>query len=130
MYLGAQVDDHENTIALFQQEIASGQDPDVKAYATKYLPKIVGHTSMIYGAASGVGVMAMRFRPSTPPMAAMMPPDSMAMGGVNGGSSSGSSMSGMTGGTSAGTTGTSGTAGAGSAGATGTGGGTGTGTGQ
>ena len=82
MYMGAQVEDHENTIALFQQEIASGQDTDVKAYAAKYLPKIVGHTAMIYGAASGVGVMAMKFRPSTPPMAGMtMSPDG-AMGGA------------------------------------------------
>ena len=94
MYMGAQVDDHENTIALFQQEIASGQDPDVKAYATKYLPSIVGHTAMIYGAASGVGVMAMKFRPSTPPMAGMaMSPDA-SMGGAA-----------MTGGTATGTAG-------------------------
>ena len=70
-FLGAQVEDHENTIALFQQEIASGQDPDVKGYASQYLPKIVGHTNMIYGAAAGVGVMAMKFRPSTPPAAGM-----------------------------------------------------------
>lgn len=81
MFMGAQVEDHENTIALFQQEIASGQDSDVKAYAAKYLPKIVGHTAMIYGAASGVGVMAMRFRPSTPPAAGM----TMSPGGATGG---------------------------------------------
>lgn len=90
MFMGAQVEDHENTIALFQQEIASGQDGDVKAYAAKYLPKIVGHTTMIYGAASGVGVMAMHFRPSTPPMAGMtMSPDSMGMGGTASGTSTG-----------------------------------------
>ena len=70
-FIGAQVEDHENTIALFQQEIAAGQDPDVKAYASQYLPKIVGHTAMIYGAAEGVGVMAMKFRPTTPPAAGM-----------------------------------------------------------
>ncbi len=109
MFLGAQVEDHENTAALFQQEIASGQDPDVKAYAAKYLPEFVGHTAKLYGAASGVGVMAMRFRPSAPPMAAMMPPDTMGMGGMT----SGSSTSGMTGGSSmnggAGTTGGAGT---------------------
>ena len=92
-YLGAQVEDHENTIALFQQEIAAGQDPEVKAYASQYLPKIVGHTNMIYGAAAGVGVMAMKFRPTTPPMA--------AMAGM-----SGSSSMGMTGAGGAGTTGT------------------------
>ena len=80
-YLGAQVDDHENTIALFQQEIAAGQDPDVKAYAAKYLPKIVGHTAMIYGAASGVGVMAMKFRPSTPPAGMTMSPGDVLPGG-------------------------------------------------
>ena len=93
-FMGAQVEDHENTIALFQQEIASGQDADVKAYAAKYLPKIVGHTTMIYGAASGVGVAAMKFRPSTPPAAGMtMPPDGATGGAVT------------TGGTAPGTTG-------------------------
>ncbi len=124
MYMGAQVEDHENTIALFQQEIASGQDPDVKAYAAKYLPNIVGHTAMIYGAASGVGVMAMRFRPSTPPMAGMtMSPDAAMGGGMTGGSST----SGMSSGTS--TTGAAGGTGAGTNGTAGTGGGAGTGTG-
>ena len=81
-FIGAQVEDHENTIALFQQEVASGQDPDVKAYAAQYLPKIVGHTTMIYGAAEGVGVMAMKFRPTTPPAAGMMPPAGMAGAGT------------------------------------------------
>ena len=119
MYMGAQVEDHENTIALFQQEIASGQDTDVKAYASKYLPKIVGHTAMIYGAASGVGVTAMQFRPSTPPMAGMaMSPDSAtgstgtgAMnGGMNAGAGGGTSTGGTsTGGTSSGGTSTTGT---------------------
>jgi putative membrane protein len=77
-YLGAQVEDHENTVALFQQEIASGQDPAVKAYAAKYLPKIEGHTAMIYRAAQGVGVTAMRFRPAQPPA----PSASGAMGSM------------------------------------------------
>lgn len=91
MYTGAQVEDHGNTIALFQQEIASDQDSDVKAYAAKCLPNIVAHTAMIYGAASGVGVPMMRSRPSTPPAAGMMmspggsTPDTGAGAGMTGG---------------------------------------------
>ena len=42
-YIGAQVKDHINTIALFQQELASGNNTQVKNYATKYLPKIQMH---------------------------------------------------------------------------------------
>lgn len=42
-YIGAQVKDHINTIALFQQELASGNNMQVKNYATKYLPKIQMH---------------------------------------------------------------------------------------
>ena len=42
-YINAQVKDHEATIALFQQELASGNNQQVKNYATTYLPVIEMH---------------------------------------------------------------------------------------
>ena len=68
MYMASQVDDHENTIALFQTEIMNGQDADLKAYATKYLPDIVGHTIMIYAVARQVGAPGIQMRPMMPPV--------------------------------------------------------------
>lgn len=68
MYMAGQVEDHENTIALFQTEVADGQDPDLKAYATKYLPDIVGHTIMIYTVARQVSAPGMEMRPAMPPI--------------------------------------------------------------
>jgi len=99
MYMASQVDDHENTIALFQTEVAGGQDPDLKAYATKYLPDIVGHTIMIYKVARQVGAPGIELRPMMPPIppgvtptmmgnpmpANMMPGMMGGMGGMTGG---------------------------------------------
>jgi putative membrane protein len=45
-YLRAQINDHENAVALFQQELANGQDTTVKAYASQYLPVIQMHLTM------------------------------------------------------------------------------------
>jgi putative membrane protein len=42
-YMRSQVKDHEKTIALFETEITSGTDEQVKAYANKYLPHIEMH---------------------------------------------------------------------------------------
>ena len=68
MYMAGQVEDHENTIALFQIEVANGQDPDLKAYASKYLPDIVGHTIMIYNVARQVAAPGIELRPAMPPI--------------------------------------------------------------
>lgn len=46
-YRRIQRDGHLATIALFKKEIKSGRDPDVKAYAEKYLPKIQEHYKML-----------------------------------------------------------------------------------
>ncbi len=68
MYMASQVDDHENAIALFQTEVMNGTDPDLKAYATKCLPDIVGHTIMIYAVARQVGAPGIQMRPMMPPI--------------------------------------------------------------
>ena len=41
-----QVADHKATVALFQQEASSGQDPQLKAFAQKYLPTLQHHLQM------------------------------------------------------------------------------------
>lgn len=46
-YLQGQLSDHRKTISLFQREINSGRDAEVKAFASKYLPDIQGHTQEI-----------------------------------------------------------------------------------
>ena len=42
--------DHKNDIAEFQKEAKSGDDRDVKAWATKTLPMIQGHLAMVENA--------------------------------------------------------------------------------
>ena len=42
-YVSSQLDDHKETLALFQQEAQSGQDPDLKALAKKGIPVIQEH---------------------------------------------------------------------------------------
>jgi putative membrane protein len=42
-YLSSQITGHQNNITLFQWEIDNGKDSEVKAYATKYLPKLQEH---------------------------------------------------------------------------------------
>jgi len=83
MFMGAQVEDHENTIALFRQEMAMGQDAQVKAYAAKWLPDIEGHTAMIYQTARAVNVPIMAMRPTSPPSGPMNGMSGMGMNGGN-----------------------------------------------
>lgn len=45
-YIHGQVTDHQNAINLFQTEINSGSNTDIKNYAIKYLPKIQMHQQM------------------------------------------------------------------------------------
>lgn len=45
-YVQGQVADHRTTVALFQQEANSGQDPQLKQYAQKYLPILQHHLQM------------------------------------------------------------------------------------
>ena len=45
-YAQAELRDHQETVALFQQEAASGQDPDLKAFAQQTLPTLQQHLQM------------------------------------------------------------------------------------
>ena len=62
-FLSAQIEAHEATIMLYQQEIAQGTDPDVRAFASRHLPDILSHTAMIYNIARAVGAPAILERP-------------------------------------------------------------------
>jgi putative membrane protein len=46
-YIKSQVAAHEQTVALFQKEIATGQDPDAKAFASQTLPTVRAHLKAI-----------------------------------------------------------------------------------
>jgi len=46
-YVKNQVHAHEMTVALFKQEVQSGQDPELKAFASKTLPTLEDHCSSI-----------------------------------------------------------------------------------
>lgn len=45
-YADAQVNDHQETLELLQNEARNGQDPDLKAMAEKAIPTIEEHLSM------------------------------------------------------------------------------------
>ena len=82
-YMAGQVETHENVVALYRMELSQGQNPQVKAFAAKYLPGIESHTAQIYQVAQSVGAPGIQLRPSMPPMdSAMMPmsPDTQSMG--------------------------------------------------
>jgi putative membrane protein len=55
-YIKGQIKAHEDTIALFRKEIASGQDPDAKAFAKETLPTVRSHLKSINAIASSAGV--------------------------------------------------------------------------
>ncbi len=55
-YMAGQEKDHAATVKLFENEIATGQDKDVTAFASKNLPTIEDHTRMIFQVGSNLGV--------------------------------------------------------------------------
>ena len=55
-YIKGQVSAHRDAIALFKKEIASGQDPDAKAFAQKTLPTLRAHLKAINAIAAAAGV--------------------------------------------------------------------------
>jgi putative membrane protein len=57
-YVKGQISAHQDTIALFQKEISSGQDPDAKAFATATLPTVRAHLKAITTIATAMGVAA------------------------------------------------------------------------
>ncbi len=42
-YMNQMVTDHQNTVTLFQQQAKTGQDPELKAWATQTLPSLQEH---------------------------------------------------------------------------------------
>jgi putative membrane protein len=55
-YIKGQIAAHQDTVALFKKEIASGQDPDAKAFAQKTLPTVRSHLKAINAIAAAAGV--------------------------------------------------------------------------
>ena len=55
-YIKSQLKAHQQTIALFKKEIASGQDPDAKAFASATLPTLRMHLKTIKTIAANEGV--------------------------------------------------------------------------
>jgi putative membrane protein len=54
-YIKGQIQAHQNTVALFRKEIASGQDPDAQAFAKATLPTVRSHLKAINGIAAAGG---------------------------------------------------------------------------
>lgn len=46
-YVNSQLDDHKETLTLFQKEAQSGQDPELKTLAAKGIPVIQGHIAQL-----------------------------------------------------------------------------------
>ncbi|MBC8104902.1 MAG: DUF4142 domain-containing protein [Cytophagales bacterium] len=55
-YMRGQVRDHNATVALFNKELAGGNETHVLSFAAKYLPDIQNHTGMIHNVASNLGI--------------------------------------------------------------------------
>jgi putative membrane protein len=55
-YVKNQVKAHRDTIALFNKEISTGQDPEAKAFAKATLPTIQAHLKSIKAIAAGMGI--------------------------------------------------------------------------
>lgn len=57
-YIKDMIKDHQDDIALFKKEAASGQDPDAKAFAIATLPTLEKHLKKIQSIAAAAGVTA------------------------------------------------------------------------
>ena len=55
-YIKAQVKAHEDTVALLEKEVSSGQDPDARAFAQSILPTIQHHLESARSLAAEEGV--------------------------------------------------------------------------
>jgi putative membrane protein len=55
-YIKGMIKDHEEDIAMFKKEAASGQDPDAKAFAVATLPTLLAHLKKIKSIATTAGV--------------------------------------------------------------------------
>lgn len=55
-YIKGMIKDHEEDIAMFKKEAASGQDPDAKAFAVATLPTLRAHLKKIKSIATAAGV--------------------------------------------------------------------------
>jgi putative membrane protein len=55
-YIRGMIKDHEEAIAMFKKEAASGQDPDAKAFAVATLPTLRVHLKKIKSIATAAGV--------------------------------------------------------------------------
>jgi putative membrane protein len=65
-YMLQQVQDHELQAALYRQEATSGTDPDVRAFAAKYLPVVQSHEAMAKQILQSVSVPAPPAQPAAP----------------------------------------------------------------
>ena len=54
-FLAANSKDHHKVVAAFQKESTDGKDPDIKQFATQFLPAIQEHTTMIDQVSKGQG---------------------------------------------------------------------------
>jgi putative membrane protein len=57
-YVKGMIKDHQEDIAEFQKEAASGQDPDAKAFAQTTLPTLQTHLKRIQSIAADMGISA------------------------------------------------------------------------
>ena len=57
-YIKGMIQDHEEDIAEFKKEAASGQDPDARAFASATLPTLEAHLKKIQAIAANAGVTA------------------------------------------------------------------------
>lgn len=73
-YMQGQLDDHQATVQLFEYEIDSGQDPQLRNFAVQYLPVFMDHLEMARDIQARMnGQPTARAEPGTPQISTGMP---------------------------------------------------------
>lgn len=73
-YIRAQIGDHQKTAQLFEWEIGSGQDPQLKEFATQTLPVVLRHLQMARAIEYQLAATASAPPPPTPAAGGRPPP--------------------------------------------------------
>jgi putative membrane protein len=59
-YMNAMLSDHRDDVSEFKREASAGQDPDIKAFASKALPTLEAHLQLAQDTTKAVGTSGVK----------------------------------------------------------------------